>query len=121
LLWRQMMGTTVLDAGLPGPSGLHVYAHCQRGTPGAVALLVINIDRDAPHTLVLPTASVRYRLDAASLLDERVRLNGHTLALDAGDELPTIAGAPTAASALVFEPTTITFLTVPEAGNAACR
>jgi heparanase 1 len=120
-LWHRLMGTTVLDAGPPSQSGLHVYAHCQRDTPGAVALLVINTDRDAPHTLVLPTASVRYTLDAASLLDERVRLNGRALALAAGDELPTIAGTPTAASALVFEPTTITFLTVPEAGNRACR
>jgi heparanase 1 len=121
LLWRQMMGTTVLDAGLPGPSGLHVYAHCQRGTPGGVALLLINIDRDAPHTLVLPTASVRYTLDATNLLDERVRLNGRPLELSVSDELPELEGAPTTASALVFEPTTITFLTVPEAGNAACR
>ena len=30
LLWRQLMGTTVLDAGLPIRRGLHVYAHCQR-------------------------------------------------------------------------------------------
>ena len=63
------MGTTVLDAGVPIQSGLHVYAHCQRGMPGGVALLVINTDRNAPHALMLPTASVRYTLDAASLLD----------------------------------------------------
>jgi hypothetical protein len=64
---------------------------------------------------------VRYTLDAASLLDERVRLNGQPLELSASDELPELEGAPTTASALVFEPTTITFLTAPEAGNAACR
>ncbi|SHK50771.1 Glycosyl hydrolase family 79, N-terminal domain [Bradyrhizobium lablabi] len=120
-LWRQLMGPTVLDAGPSSPSGLHVYAHCQSGTPGGVALLVINTDRDAPHTLMLPIPSRRYTLDAASLLDERVRLNGRALALETGDELPTIAGAPTDASTLVFEPTTITFLAVPEAGNRACR
>ena len=82
LLWRQLMGTTVLDAGVPIQSGLHVYAHCQRGTPGGVVLLVINTDREAPHSLMLPAASVRYTLDAASLLDTAVRLNGSTLALD---------------------------------------
>jgi heparanase len=120
-LWRQLMGTTVLDAGVLSQSGLHVYAHCQRGRPGGVALLVINTDRDAPHTLILSTTSVRYTLDAANLLDERVRLNGRPLELSASDELPELEGASTAASALVFEPTTITFLTVPEAGNAACR
>ena len=52
-LWRQLMGTTVLDAGVPVRSGLHVYAHCQRGVPGGVTLLVINPDRKAPHALRL--------------------------------------------------------------------
>lgn len=121
LLWRQMMGTTVLDADVPLQSGLHVYAHCQRGTPGGVVLLVINTDRDAPHALTLPTESVRYTLDAASLLDERVRLNGRTLTLSAGDELPTITGTPTTANALTFAQATITFLAIPAAGNNACR
>ncbi len=106
LFWRQLMGTTVLDAGVPMQSGLHVYAHCQRGMPGGVALLVINTDRDAPHALTLPTASVRYTLDAANLLDQRVRLNGHPLALSAAGELPIIAGAPAAAGTVTFAPAT---------------
>jgi heparanase 1 len=121
LLWRQMMGTIVLDAGVPVQAGLHVYAHCQRGMPGGVAILVINTDRGTPHALMLPTASVRYTLDAANLLDERVRLNGHPLVLSAGGELPTIAGAPAAADRVTFAPATITFLAIAEAGNEACR
>jgi hypothetical protein len=121
LLWRQLMGTTVLDAGLPAQSGLHVYAHCQRDIQGGVALLAINTDRDTPHVLTLPTASVRYTLDAANLLDERIRLNGQPLALSAGGELPTIAGAPAAAGTITFAPATITFLAIAEAGNEACR
>jgi heparanase 1 len=121
LLWRQLMGATVLEAGAPVQSGLHVYAHCQRGRPGGVALLVINTDRDAPHSVRLAAASVRYTLDAANLLDERVRLNGKPLALSAGDELPTIEGVPTTANAVTFAPATITFLAIPEAGNNACR
>jgi hypothetical protein len=121
LLWRQLMGTTVLDAGVPIRSGLHVYAHCQRGRPGGVALLVINTDRDAPHALMLAMASVRYTLDAANLLDGRVRLNGHPLALSVGGELPTIAGTAVAADSVTFAPATIAFLAIPEAGNRACR
>src|ERR1700720_7405 len=121
LLWRQLMGTTVLDAGVPSQSGLHVYAHCQSGRPGGVALLAINTDRDAPHTLMLPTASVRYTLDAANLLDERIRLNGHPLELSTSDELPTLEGAPMTANAVTFAPATITFLAIPEAENDACR
>jgi heparanase len=121
LLWRQLMGTTVLDAGVPLQSGLHVYAHCLRGTPGGVALLVINTDHQAPHVLMLPAASLRYTLDAVDLLDEHVRLNGSALALGAGDELPPIEGAPTSANTLTFEQATITFLAIPDAGNDACR
>jgi heparanase 1 len=122
LLWRQLMGTTVLASGVPIQSGLHVYAHCQRGEPGGVSLLVINTDRAAPHALMLPMTSVRYTLDAASLQDTDVRLNGGTLALAAGDELPPIAGVPMAAAdTIAFEPATITFLAIPEAGNGACR
>jgi heparanase len=121
LLWRQLMGTTVLDAGTPLQSGLHVYAHCQRGMPGGVALLAINTDRDAPHALTLPTASVRYTLDAANLLDERIRLNGYPLTLSAKDELPIIAGVLAAAGTVAFAPATITFLATAEADNEACR
>jgi heparanase 1 len=121
LLWRQLMGTTVLDADVPAGSGLHVYAHCQRGTPGGVVVLVINTDHDAPHALLLAAASARYTLHAENLLDADVRLNGRTLALDAGGELPVIAGVPTAADSITFEPVTITFLAIPDAGNDACR
>jgi hypothetical protein len=121
LLWRQTMGTTVLDAGLPVQSGLHVYAHCQRGTSGGVTLLVINTDRNAPHTLVLPTTSMLYVLDAANVLDTRVRINGTALALGAGDTLPSIPGTPTPAGPVTFATTTITFVVIPGAGNNACR
>jgi heparanase 1 len=121
LLWRQTMGTSVLDAGLPVQQGLHVYAHCQRGTPGGVTLLVINTDRDAPHALVLPTASMLYVLDAVNPLDTRVRLNGNPLALGADDTLPSIPGAPTPAGPVTFAPATITFAVIQEAGNKACH
>jgi hypothetical protein len=121
LLWRQLMDSTVLDSGVPIQTGLHVYAHCQRGTPGGVVLLVINTNRDAPRSLTLPYASERFTLDAAGLRDTTVRLNGTTLALGAGDELPPIVGAPTTANTVTFNPTTITFLAVPTAGNNACR
>jgi hypothetical protein len=50
-----------------------------------------------------------------------VRLNGTTLAMDAGDELPTITGAPATAGDVTFEQATITFLTIPDAANNACR
>jgi hypothetical protein len=115
------MGTTVLDAGVPAASGLHVYAHCQRGTPGGVVVLVANTDRDAPHALKLAGASSRYTLDAENLLDADVRLNGQALALGADDALPAIVGVPAAPDGVTFQPATITFLAIPDAGNAVCR
>jgi hypothetical protein len=121
LLWRKLMGTTVLDSGVPIEAGLHVYAHCQRGTSGGVALLVINTDRIASQPLTLAKPSERYTLDAASLRAPTVWLNGATLALDDQDDLPPIMGASTPAGVLAFAPATISFLTIPEAGNSACR
>ncbi len=121
LLWRRLMGNVVLDPDAPVQAGLHVYAHCQRGTHGGVSLLILNVDRSAPRTLRLPVASRRYALDAASLQDTTVRLNGLPLRLGSQHDLPRIAGAWTAAGVLTFAPASITFLTVPAAGNNACQ
>jgi hypothetical protein len=121
LLWRQLMGNIVLDSGVPIQAGLHVYAHCQRGTSGGVTLLVINTGRDMPRSLTLPDTSERYTLDAASLQDGTVRLNGQPLELNVKDDLPVITGVRTAAGTQTFAPATITFLSIPAAGNSACR
>jgi hypothetical protein len=120
LLWRQLMGTVVLDSGVPIRAGLHVYAHCQRAAPGGVALLVINTDRSASHTLKLPTTSERYTLEAASLRDAAVQLNGSALALGTNDDLPHMAGVRTSAGVVTMAPASITFLTMPAAGNNSC-
>jgi hypothetical protein len=121
LLWRQMMGATVLDPGVPIQAGLYIYAHCQRETAGGVALLVINTNRDTARSLMLPTASERFTLDAANLQDGAVRLNGRPLELDVKDDLPRIAGVTTAAGTITFAPATITFLGIPTVANSACR
>ena len=121
LLWRQLMGSTVLDSGVPIEIGLHVYAHCQRQVSGGVTLLVINNDRNAAQTLTLPTRSKRYTLDAAELHDIAVRLNGDILVPEDASLSSPLTGAKTAAGLLTFAPATITFLTIPNAGNSACR
>jgi hypothetical protein len=121
LLWRRLMGTTVLDSGVPIQKGLHVYAHGLRGTPGGVALLVINTDRDAARTLSIPTAGRRYTLSASPLQSARVQSNGTELKLGAHDELPDLAGVSVATGDVTFEPATITFLALPDAGNKATR
>jgi heparanase 1 len=121
LLWRRLMGRTVLDPGVPFQAGLHVYAHCQRGIQGGVTLLVINADRTAPHELMLAGPSLRYTLDAVDLTDADVRLNGRALTLNASGGLASLEGAPAPAGMATFDPATITFLTIPAAKNSACR
>ena len=120
LLWRQLMGRTVLDTGLPIQTGLHVYAHCHPALRGGVSLLVINTSSGAPRVLMLPSASERYTLDAETLSGQTVRLNGRIMQLDAHD-FPRVTGIQAVAGALTFEPASITFLAIPGAGNSACR
>jgi heparanase 1 len=119
LLWRRLMGTVVLDAGSPR-EGLHLYAQCLRGHPGGVALLAINNSRTDRSEITLPTASVRYTLSAPTLRSASVMLNGQSLKLDPNDHLPEINGQAAAAGPVQFAPTTVTFLAIPEAANAAC-
>jgi hypothetical protein len=121
LLWRQLMGTTVLDSGVPIEPGLHVYAHCQRSTSGGVTLLAINTDRNEARTLSLPDASERYMLDAGTLQDAAVRLNGQVLSLRSGDEFPRLIGVGMPAGPVTLPAATISFLAIAEAGNSACR
>lgn len=121
LLWRRLMGTTVLDPGLTNGPGLHVYAHCLRGAPGGVAILVLNTDRKKGRSLMLPVAATRYTLTATKLTGRSVQLNGIPLRLGADDALPAMAGKATTAGVVTFAPASITFLAIPSAQNRECR
>ena len=121
LLWRRLMGTTVLDAGVPIAAGLHAYAHCLRDVPGGVALLLLNTSRTTGRTVIVPVAGERYTLAAPRLDTHDVRLNGRPLALGEGDALPALQAVATRAGRLEVAPATITFLAVPSADNQACR
>jgi heparanase 1 len=121
LLWRKLMDTQVLEPGVPIQSGLHLYAHCLRGTAGGVALLAINNDRAAARVLTVPMPGERYTLSSDELQAKVVRLNGVALELDAADALPDLTAAPTQAGDVSLGPATITFIALPGAGNQACR
>ncbi len=118
LLWRRLMGSTVLEPGVPIAAGQHVYAHCQRGTPGGVTLLVANND-NRTHVLKTTLAGNRYTLSAEPLESGEVKLNGRMLKL--GDDIPPLEGTATEPGDIEFAPATITFLTQAAAGNEACR
>ena len=119
LLWRRLMGTTVLEAGVGIAEGRHVYAHCMRGTPGGVTLLVINNSRTETVTEI-PLESTRYTLSADPLQNADVELNEATLKVDDSGDLPAIEGVATAAGSVSFAPGSITFLTIERARNSTC-
>jgi hypothetical protein len=120
LLWRRLMGTTVLDSGIEVAEGRHVYVHCLRGSSGGVTLLVINNSR-TETAIEVPLESRRYTLSAVPLQNGDVELNGAALKVDSSGNLPPIEGAATAAGSVSFAPVTITFLTVKQSGNSTCR
>ena len=121
LVWRRLMGTTVLDAGVTATPGLYLYAHCLIGNPGGVALLAINPDRDLARDLALPTDSTRYTLTANDLLSSAVLLNGAELKVTADGDLPVLEGAPQHAGDISLPAASITFFAIPKAHNAACH
>ena len=119
LLWRRLMGETVLDAGKANQS-LHVYSYCLRGRPGGVALAVFNLYRTKPATLRLPMRSERYSLTADSLQDISIKLNGRLLKLN-GDRIPEISATNVPPGVQILTPASITFFALPSAANASCR
>jgi heparanase 1 len=121
LLWRRFMGTTVLDAGIANVAGMHVYAHCLRGVPGGVAVLVLNTDRNKAGSLTLPAAADRYTLTSASLTDKTVSLNGTPLQLGPNDALPPMAAQAMPVGESAFAPASVTLLAIPSAKNEACQ
>jgi heparanase len=120
VLWRRLMGTTVLQPGTSPSSDLYLYAHCLRGVSGGVALLAINASAD-PQTVDLAKASERYTLSAQQLESRSVQLNGRILALQSDDTIPAMNGTKAPSGRMTLDSQTITFLAVPEAANVACR
>ncbi len=113
LLWRKLMGTTVLDPGHTSAPNLHVYAHSLRDQPEAIALVVLNTDRAGSQEISIPAESDRYTLTAKKLLDTAVELNGTELKLKASGDLPQIAGIRTPPGTITLVPASITFLAMP--------
>lgn len=121
LLWHNTMGTTVLDAGtIPSPS-VHLYAQCMKNHPGGVTLLALNLNRTETQTITIPEKSTRYTLTATDLMSRSVQLNGKDLQLAANGDVPTPTGLALAKGTLTLPAASITFLTIADANNAACK
>src|SRR5579863_4465943 len=121
LLWRRLMGTTLLDPQISPTPNLYVYGHCLRNHSGGVALLVINADAQQVHEVTLVPEAERYTLTAKQLQDREVQLNGKTLQLNSDGDVPEFVGQLTPSGRISFAPASITFLAIPNASNTSCR
>jgi hypothetical protein len=121
LLWRRLMGETVLDPHASPATNVYVYAQCLQKSPGGVALLIINADQQRAREITLPLEAERYTLTATRLRDTAVQLNGRTLQLNSDGDVPQLAGQSTRGGRLSFAPISITFLALPSANNSACH
>ncbi len=116
LLWHQLMGTTVLDAGASSRPGLLVYAHNMRSHNGGVTILVINLNKE-PASINIPMSAVQFTLTAPDLQDNRVLLNGKALKLGENDELPSLEGIPVKSGDIKLLQASINFFTIADAEN----
>ena len=120
LLWKRLMGPVVLDPGTPQNQAFRIYAHCNPGKPGSVTVLALNTDNATAQTLTIPVAGERYTLTSSELTGTTVMLNGVELKAGHDGSVPALHGEDFAAGSLRLAPASITFLTVPAAGNLSC-
>ena len=121
LLWRKLMGTTVLGPGTPPAPDVYAYAHCLQSHPSGVALLVINAEQQRSYEITLPVDTERYTLTAKRPWDTTIQLNGKTLRLDSNGNLPQLTAEPTHPGRLSFVPSSVTFLVIANANNSSCH
>ena len=120
LLWHNLMGTTVLDAGRSPAADVKLFAQCTVGQPGKVTLLALNISRQQTVRVALAETSERFTLTSDELQGKVAKLNGQPLLLSAAGNLPRMSGTPAAAGPVALAPLSISFFVV-NAKNTECR
>ena len=117
LLWSRLMGPRVLALDAATPT-LRRYAHCLKGVSGGVALVAINLGREAAG--IDFAGKGRAFVLAGADADRAITMNGARLVLGARDALPALDGTTVMGSAPVA-PFGVTFVALPEARSPACR
>jgi hypothetical protein len=121
LLWKRTMGTVVLDPGIPKDQSLRVYAQCMTDRKGGVTIVALNTDLRKDQVLDIPVHGVRYTLSSTDLTSTKVLLNGTELQAESDGSLPVIKGQQVEAGTLHLAAASITFVTMPSAGNKSCK
>jgi heparanase 1 len=119
VLWKRTMGATVLES--PSPSGpvVRVYAHCLVGRAGGVGLAVLNTGATA-ETFNLSATGLAWVLQAPTLDSQDMTINGVAPRVDDNGDLSGLKGVAVKGP-LALPPKTITFISVPAAGDGVCR
>ena len=111
LLWKQLMGNTVYDAGEARREGAHVYCHNRADGKEGKCYLVINSSWTEATTVELPKAAEVYALTGNGGMRSRTMLlNGKELKLGENDELPAMEGVSVPAGNLEIAPGSCTFI-----------
>ena len=120
VMWKQTMGSTVLDPHLSSNATVRIYAQCAKNAKGGVTLLALNTAKSEKHSIALPVAADRYALTASDLGSTTVSLNGTTLQAAPDGSLLPIKGQRVNSGTIVLDPESITFLVIPSAQNKSC-
>eukprot|EP00850_Spirogloea_muscicola_P010830 SM000065S20179 [mRNA] locus=s65:105230:108649:- [translate_table: standard] len=125
LLFRRLMGSTVLASSLSKPASNNVrsYAHCLAKSRGGVAVLLINYSPRTAYYMSFPFAGsrVNYLLTAPSRSSPSILLNGAGIRLGSGNSVPPLKGATVAGATLLYLPaSSYGFFTYPNANLVAC-
>jgi hypothetical protein len=119
VLWKRVMGSTVLASPTSPSPELRLFAHCLVGGEGGVGLLAMNIGA-AEQTLNVGSAADAWLMTGAPVDTRDVQVNGVAPALGADGELTGLDGA--AVEGMLSVPAqSIAFVAVRDADNPACR
>ena len=119
VLWRRLMGSTVLASPQSPAADLRLYAHCLAGQPGGVALLALNLG-GTPQSLAVGRGATGWVMRGEPLDSPHVTVNGASPAMDGRGRLSAMKGRPVA-GALDLPGQSIAFVAVKGANNPACR
>lgn len=119
VLWKRTMGQVVLAAPASPSPDLRLYAHCLPGGKGGVGLVALNIGQTV-QPLPLPRSARAWVMAGTPLDTVALKVNGKAPAIGRDGVISGLAGVP-AGRTLALPKETVTFIAVPEAGNAVCR
>ncbi|WP_231562442.1 hypothetical protein [Sphingomonas sp. 35-24ZXX] len=119
VLWKRIMGTTVLKAPASPSVQVRLYAHCLTGTRGGVGLAALNIG-EAHQSLDAPSGADVWTMTAEPIDSAQVKVNGKRPELAADGALAGLK--PIRAKGSIALPArSITFIAVRGVRNAACK